>query len=71
MNSVKYLGHIIRSDSRDDKNIMHQCHQLYARGNVLLRKFYMCKKIYDVKIKLFSTFCSFMYTVQLLWNHTV
>ena len=48
---------------------MHQCRQLYARGNVLLRKFY--KRTDDVKIKLFSTFCSFMYTAQLWWNHTV
>ena len=57
--SVKYLGHIICSDSKDDKDIMRQCRQLYARGNVL-RKFYMCTN--DVKIKLFSTFCSSMYT---------
>ena len=67
--SVKYLGHIICSDSKDDKDIMRQCRQLYARGNVLLRKFYMCTN--DVKIKLFSTFCSSMYTAQLWWNHSV
>ena len=29
----------------------------------------MC--IDDVKIKLFSTFCSSMYTIQLWWNHIV
>ena len=69
MKSVKYLGHIMCSDSKDDKDIMCQCRQLYARGNVLLRKFYMCTN--DVKIKLFSTFCSSMYTAQLWWNHTV
>ena len=56
VNSVKYLGHIIYSDSKDDKEIMRQCRQLYACGNVLFRKFYMCTN--DVKIKLFSTFCS-------------
>ena len=69
MISVKYLGHIICSDSKDDKDIMRQCRQLYACGNVLLRKCYMC--ITDVKIKLFSTVCSSMYTAQLWWNHTV
>ena len=42
MKSVKYLGHIICSDSKDDKDIMRQCRQLYPRGNVLLRKLYMC-----------------------------
>ena len=57
-----YLGHIICSNSKDDKDIMRQCRQLYARGNVLL-KFYMCTN--DVKIKLFSIFCSSMYTAQL------
>ena len=35
--SVKYLGYIICSDSKDEKDIMCQCRQLYARGNVLLR----------------------------------
>ena len=69
MKSVKYLGHIICSDSKDDKDIMRQCRQLYGRGNVFLRKFYMCTN--DVKIKLFSTFCSSMYTAQLWWNHSV
>ena len=35
---------------------MGQCQQLYARGNVLLRKFHMC--YLDVKVKLFNTYCS-------------
>ena len=48
---------------------MRQCQQLYARGNVLLRKFHMCSM--DVKVKLFNTYCSPMYTAQLWWNHTV
>ena len=39
---VKYLGHIICSDSKDVKDIMRQCRQLYARGNVIFRKLYMC-----------------------------
>ena len=67
--SVKYLGYIICNDSKDEKDIMCQCRQLYARGNVLLRKFYMCTN--DVNIKLFSIFCSSMYKVQLWWNHSV
>ena len=45
---------------------MRQCQQLYARGNVLLRKFHMCAM--DVKVKLFNTYCSPMYTAQLWWN---
>ena len=66
---MRYLGHIISSNGKDDKDIIRQCQQLYARGNVLLRKFHMCSM--DVKVKLFNTYCSPMYTAQLWWNHTV
>ena len=69
VDSVRYIGHIISSNGKDDKDIMRQCQQLYARGNVLLRKFHMCSM--DVKVKLFNTYCSPMYTAQLWWNHTV
>ena len=37
-----YLGHILRNSGNDDKDIMRQCQPLYAKGNVLLRKFHMC-----------------------------
>ena len=49
VDSVRYLGHIIssRPNGKDDKDIMRQCQQLYARGNVLLRQFHMCSM--DVK----------------------
>ena len=36
---------------------------------ILLRKFHMCSMC--VKIQLFNTYCSPMYTAQLWWNHTV
>ena len=49
VDSVRYLGHIISSNGKYDKDIMRQCQQLYARGNVLLRKFHMCSM--DVKVK--------------------
>ena len=55
VNTVNYLGHITCSDSNDDKDIMRQYRQLYARSNALLGTFYICTD--DVKIKLFSTFC--------------
>ena len=53
----------------DDKDILRQCRQLYARGNILLRTFYMCST--EVKLTLLRTFCSPMYTAQLWWNYTV
>ena len=69
VNSVRYPGRIICSDSKDDKDIIRQCHQLCVRGNVLFRTFYMSTN--DVQIKLFSTFCSSMHAAQLWWNHNV
>ena len=69
VDNVKYLGHFISNTLRDDKDILRQCRQLYARGNTLLRKFYMCST--EVKLTLLRTFCSPMYTAQLWWNYTV
>ena len=49
--TARYLGHIICNSGKDDKDIMRQCQQLYARGNALFRKFHMCSM--SVKIQLF------------------
>ena len=38
---VKYLGHVISADMKDDLDIMRQCRQLYAQGNALARRFHM------------------------------
>ena len=67
--TITYLEHILCNSGNDDKDIIRQCQQLYARGNVLLRKFHMCSM--SVRIQLFNTYCSPMYTAQLWWNHTV
>ena len=37
--TATYLGHILCNCGKDYKDIMRQCQQLYARGNVLLGKF--------------------------------
>ena len=66
--TVKYLGHFICNTMRDDTDILRQRRQLYARANVLARKFYMCTD--EVKITLFRTFCCNLYTCQLWWNFT-
>ena len=42
VDNVKYLGHFISNTLHDDKDILRQCRQLYARGNTLLWKLYMC-----------------------------
>lgn len=63
---VKYLGHIITDDGKDDKDILSACGKLYAQGNSLLRKFHMCTD--KVKIKLFVTYCSQFYCAH-LWKY--
>ena len=65
VNEVKYLGHIITDDGKDDKDILNACGQLYAQGNSLLRKFHMCSD--KVKTKLFVTYCSQFYCAH-LWK---
>ena len=35
VDSVRYLGHIISNDGKDDKDIMRQCQQLYARESFI------------------------------------
>ena len=47
---VKYLGHVISADMKDDLDIMRQCRQLYAQGNALARRFHMCSD--NVKVTL-------------------
>ena len=65
VDSYKYLGHYLCSDLSDDCDIARQRRQLYIQGNILLRKFYMCS--IAVKVRLFKSFCSPMYTTH-LWK---
>ncbi len=48
-------------------DINRQCCKLYAEGNTLIRKFHMSTA--DVKVELFRTFCSPLYTAQIWWNY--
>ena len=54
--SFKYLGNFLKSDLTDDLDIARQRRQLYAQGNMLLRRFHMCSL--EVKIKLFQSHCA-------------
>ena len=62
-NEVKYLGHFICNDLSDDKDMYRQCRRLYAQANTLCRKFMSCSV--PVKLTLFRTFCTPLYTAQL------
>ena len=66
---VKYLGHVKSADMKDDLDIMRQCRQLYAQGNALARRFHMCSD--NVKVTIFRSYCSSLYTSQLWWKYKV
>ncbi len=61
--TVKYLGHIINNDMSDDDDMYKQRRKLYAQGNMLVRKFYMC--LDQVQINLFRAYCTSLYTAPL------
>ena len=61
----KYLGMIISDNKKDDLDMKRQMCSIYARGNVLVKKFSNCTD--DVKIKLFKSYCTSFYCLN-LWN---
>ena len=58
----------LANDLSDDLDIKRQCRQLYAQGNSLVRKFHMCSV--EVKLFLFQSYCSPMYTAHLWWSYS-
>ena len=66
---VKYLGHILTNDLKDDEDILRECRAIYAKANMLTRQFFMCND--NVKIRLFQSFFSTFYTAQLWWKYNV
>ena len=61
----KYLGHVICADLTDDANVMKQTRSLYARANLIIRKF--SPSSLASKIVLFKAYCTLMYGCQ-LWS---
>ena len=64
---MKYLGHFLTCELSDDIDIRRQCRVLNVRGNILCRTFHMCSV--PVKLKLFNSYCSSLYTPHLWWNY--
>ena len=60
----KYLGHCINDELSDDDDMTRQRNKIYAQGNALIRKFYMCTE--NVKIALFKSYCTTLYN-STLW----
>ena len=68
--TVRYLGHILCNSGNMTQISCDNANNCTLEiMYVLLRKFHMCSM--SVKIQLFNTYCSPMYTAQLWWNHTV
>ena len=55
INEFKYLGHILNNNCTDDNDIKREIRNLYARTNVLNRRFSRCS--INVKLMLFKSFC--------------
>ena len=68
VSECKYLGHILDDSGSDNKDIIRQMKKVYAQGNLLLRKFGFCS--YNVKIQLFRSYCTSLYTCQLWVNYS-
>ena len=63
---AKYLGVIICNDLKDDRDILRQLRNLYARSNGIIRKFHHGSV--GVKLRLFHAYCCTSYCCQLWVN---
>ena len=54
-----YLGHIITNNLSEEADMEDKMRGLYARSNMLRRKFYFCSD--QVKNKVFSAYCNNIY----------
>ena len=57
--TYRYLGHIISNNLSDEADMEDKMRGLYARSNMLRRKFYVCSD--QVKNKLVSAYCNNIY----------
>jgi hypothetical protein len=61
--SYKYLGHIINSSLTDDADVQRQTRSLYARANIIMRRFSAASV--HTKCMLFNAYCTPIYGCQL------
>ena len=60
-----YLGYVVRNDMCDDASINKLIRGIYARGNMIRRKFNECTE--EVKVQLFRSYCSSFYCCS-VWD---
>ena len=68
VSKIKYLGHFITDDLKDDTDIERERRALAVRGNMLARRFARCSD--QVKITLFKAYCQSFYTSSLWVSYT-
>jgi hypothetical protein len=68
VSTYKYLGVIIDDLYSDNDDILRQTRCIYARGNILIKKFSMCNV--EVKARLFKAYCSSFYCSQLWCSYS-
>ena len=66
--SYKYLGHFITDTRSDNTYISRQCRSIYSKGNSLIRTYHKCSD--SVKVTLFKSYCTNLYTAELWCNYT-
>jgi len=66
VSQFKYLGHVIENTFCDDNDISREIKSLFARANVLIRRFLYCSR--QVKLRLFKSYCFCFYDVA-LWEY--
>ena len=67
--SFKYLGFLLCSDLKDDIDIRRRTMNMYAIGNMIIRKFKKCNL--TCKYLMFKTYCSSVYCSALWDNYRV
>ena len=68
VDSYKYLGCIISNACSDNMDIKKHIRGLYARANMLSRRFFHCSP--EVKMTLFRSYCTNFYCTQLWFNYS-
>jgi hypothetical protein len=64
----KYLGFYITENMSDNRDMQRQLRFIYAKGNILVRKFRMCSV--EIKLQLFRSYCYNLYCCHLWSTYT-
>ena len=64
----QYLGFYFSTNSGDNKDMKRQITYIYAKGNILVRKFAKCSE--EIKVLLFKSYCYSLYCCHLWSKYT-